>query len=99
MSDRPGSQDGQPPSPNGPSGSNGHGQGPKELDRLPPPACPPGAWSLGHRARRPLETRAQSGEGEADAGAGEGVPDDAFISPDEPIVRSTSRIAPGAFIS
>jgi hypothetical protein len=28
-----------------------------------------------------------------------GVPDDAFISPDEPIVRSGSRIAAGAFIS
>ena len=64
---------------------------PDEMDRLPPPAFPPGQ-SGGHVRRTPRPDSA------AAAGA-EGIPDDAFISPDEPIVRSASRIAPGAFIS
>jgi hypothetical protein len=69
-------------------GVNGAGQGPRDHDRLPPPAFPPG-----QRAR----TRPRAGRTEGTTG--EGVPDDAFISPDEPIVRSGSRIAAGAFIS
>jgi hypothetical protein len=99
MSDhRPGSSpDGQSPPADGPSGANGHGHGPRELDRLPPPAFPPGARTLGHRVRRSAEIRGLQPEPQPESG--EGVPDDAFISPDDPIVRSGSRIAPGAFIS
>lgn len=90
-------QDDSPSSPEGHPGPNGSGKGPRELDRLPPPAFPPGVRSLGHRARRPAQMAAGEGA-EGQAAESEGVPDDAFISPDEPIVRS-SRIAPGAFIS
>ena len=59
------------------------------MDRLPPPAFPPGARST-HRRNVRLN---EGGEAEA------GVPDEAFISPDEPIVRTGTRIASDAFIS
>jgi hypothetical protein len=84
-------QDGPRPSPKRPQNANGAGQGPRELDRLPPPAFPPGQRMSGRMRPRAESRRAE--------GSGEGVPDDAFISPDEPIVRSGSRIAAGAFIS
>ena len=95
--DRQGSfQDGQRPAPRAPQGGNGAGPGPRELDRLPPPAFPPGRGAQPARVRRSAAARRTEGEG----GEGEGgVPDEAFISPDEPIVRSGTRIAPGAFIS
>lgn len=87
--DRPGSfPEGEGPGP------NGHGRPPRELDRLPPPAFPPDARGAGRRVPRPTELRAAEPEEEGEAG----VPDDAFISPDEPIVRE-SRIAHDAFIS
>jgi hypothetical protein len=95
--DRPGSfQDGSAPPPAGHPGPNGSGPRPRELDRLPPPAFPPGLrGSAGHRSRRAVEARSGEGEGQPEGG----VPDDAFISPDEPIVRTGSRIVDGAFIS
>ncbi|MSR36480.1 MAG: hypothetical protein EXR95_07550 [Gemmatimonadetes bacterium] len=90
-------QDGQRTRPES-QGSNGAGTGPRELDRLPPPAFPPGQRGAPPvRARRPADARLTGSEGAG--GEEEGVPDDAFISPDEPIVRSGSRIAAGAFIS
>jgi len=86
--DRQGSpQDGQNPSSRPFQGANGAGRNPRAHDPMPPPAFPPG--QLG-----PLRPRFRGR-----SGAGDGVPDDAFISPDEPIERSGSRIAPGAFIS
>ena len=84
-------QDGQQPLPRPQQGLNGPGGG--ELDQLPPPAFPPG-FQGGHSRRNHRAANLQaSSEGEG------GVPDEAFISPDEPIVRTGSRIAPGAFIS
>jgi hypothetical protein len=86
--DKGGLQDGQRPSQR-PQSANGAGPGSGDRDRLPPPAFPPG-----HRMQaRPRHRAERSG------GGAEGVPDDAFISPDEPITRSGSRIAAGAFIS
>jgi hypothetical protein len=82
-------QDGPRPAPKRPQNANGAGQGSRELDRLPPPAFPPGQ-------RMPARVRPRA---DARRAEGEGVPDEAFISPDEPIVRSGSRIAAGAFIS
>ncbi|MDA1221198.1 MAG: hypothetical protein O3B85_04175, partial [Planctomycetota bacterium] len=65
------------------------GDGGGEFDRLPPPALPPGQRaSHSRRNHRPVQ--------EASV---QGVPDEAFISPDEPIERSGFRIAEGAFIS
>ena len=86
-------EDGHPP-PKAPTGANGAGPGPRELDPLPPPAFPPGMVGRPSRMRRAVEARRSEG-GDAEGG----VPDDAFISPDEPIERTGSRIAPGAFIS
>jgi hypothetical protein len=88
-----GFQDGPRPSPQNPQNPNGAGPGPKGSDRLPPPAFPPGQ-RVQARPRR-----VEAGRAEGSGEEGEGVPDDAFISPDEPIVRDGSRIAPGAFIS
>jgi len=72
-----------------------------ELDRLPPPAFPPG--ERGAKYRRILRTPLGEPPGpaqQAGSEAGEaGVPDEAFISPEEPIVREGSRTAPDAFIS
>ena len=71
-----------------------------ELDRLPPPAFPPG--ERGTKYHRSLRTPVGEPGPAQPVGseAGEaGVPDEAFISPDEPIVRAGSRIAPDAFIS
>ena len=70
---------------------NGKGGDRPELDRLPPPAFPPGQRSA-HRRNVRLSDAGQ-------AGGEEGVPDDAFISPDDPIVRTGTRIASDAFIS
>jgi hypothetical protein len=58
--------------------------------RLPPPAFPPG---------QRVQARANHRAGAGKAEGGEAVPDDAFISPDEPIVRTGSRFASDAFIS
>lgn len=91
----------------GPS-RDGDGRG-HELDRLPPPAFPPGHRVLGrtnHRPAPPAPPSPTAGSGEAasaevgapGADAGD-VPADAFISPDEPFVRAGSRFAPDAFIS
>lgn len=77
MDDRPSRTDGTPPSsPKGP-----------ELDRLPPPAFPPGA----RRAWVPRATRERT--------AGGGLPAGALISPDEPIRRIGDDFPEGAFIS
>ena len=65
-------------------------KGGDELNRLPPPAFPP------HQHIQPRRNHRRSAE---DTETGGGVPDDAFISPDEPIVRSGLRIAKDAFIS
>src|SRR5688500_8585670 len=92
--DRDGSfPDGQRPSPKAPLVGNGAGSSPRELDRLPPPAFPPGRGAQPARSRRLARMEAAGAESEG------GVPDEAFISPDEPIVRSGTRIAAGAFIS
>lgn len=92
--DRPGSFPEEPSPKPGQPGPNGHGRPPRELDRLPPPAFPPDARAAARRVPRPTELQASEPEAEDEAG----VPDDAFISPDEPIVRE-SRIAHDAFIS
>ena len=92
------SKDGQAPPP--PVGGNGALGEQPELDRLPPPAFPPG--ERGTHSRRRLRTPAE-GNSPAQSGGREagdaGVPDEAFISPDEPIERTGSRIAADAFIS
>ena len=93
------SNEGQIPPPS-PYGGNGDLGDRPELDRLPPPAFPPG--ERGARYRRSLRTPVGEPGPAHPVGseAGEaGVPDEAFISPDEPIVRAGSRIAPDAFIS
>ena len=59
-------------------------------NRLPPPAFPPG-----QRVQARTNHRSAAGG----TGAEGAVPDDAFISPDEPIVRTGSRFAADAFIS
>jgi len=99
-------QDGQRPA----SSRDGVGGTPREggeLDRLPPPAFPPGQRASHRRSGRRASEGSDSHRGVSIGNAsrpqearGEGgVPDDAFISPDEPIVRGGSHIAPGAFIS
>ena len=65
-------------------------KGGDELNRLPPPAFPP------HQHIQPRRNHRRSAEATETGG---GVPDDAFISPDEPIVRSGFRFAQEAFIS
>ena len=82
-----------------PQGGNGALGDRPELDRLPPPAFPPD--ERGAKYSRSLRTPlVEPGPAQrAGSEAGEpGVPDEAFISPDEPIVREGSRIAPDAFI-
>ena len=76
--------DGRPP-----VSGNGAGSDRSGMDRLPPPAFPPGSRST---HRRSVQLNEPGGE-EA------GVPDEAFISPDEPIVRTGTRMASDAFIS
>ena len=56
--------------------------GDDELDRLPPPAFPPGARAK--NVRKNHRPAANQGDNEADV-----FPDDAFISPDDPIVRDS----------
>ena len=72
----------------GPPAAPGSGRRPADaadLGRLPPPAFPPGSRRIARRAaERP--------------GAGEGVPEDAFISPDEPMERE-GGIPDDAFIT
>lgn len=84
--------DDRPDSP--PAGSNGRGHA-SDLDRLPPPAFPPGVRSTHRRNVRAPDSGAGSSPGLTD----DGVPEEAFISPDEPIVRSGTRMAADAFIS
>jgi hypothetical protein len=67
------------------------GRGGDAAGRLPPPAFPPGQRAQPRANHRPPAPRPDEPEGD--------VPDDAFISPDEPIVRTGSRIADGAFIA
>jgi hypothetical protein len=71
-----------------------------ELDPLPPPAFPPSERGAKYRRalRIPLVEPGPAQPVGTDAGE-VGVPDEAFISPDDPIVRAGSRIAPDAFIS
>ena len=93
------SNEGQTPPPLPHGGNGALGDGP-ELDRLPPPAFPPG--ERGAKYRRSLRTPLGEPGPAQSVGSkvGEsGVPDEAFISPDEPIVREGSRIAPDAFIT
>jgi hypothetical protein len=72
-------------------GSPQDGQAPKAGgNRLPPPAFPPGQRIQPRANHRPAAPSPDEPAGE--------VPDDAFISPDEPITRTGSRIADGAFI-
>lgn len=79
-----------------PSGPSRNGPGP-EMDRLPPPAFPPGS----RRASAPRKRVDVAGAEESpdDAGEGEELPDDAFISPDEPIRKEARGIPDDAFIS
>jgi hypothetical protein len=69
------------------AGNAGGRRGP-ELDRLPPPVFPPGT-------RRTHARRADAGS----TTGGEGFPDGALISPDEPIRRIGEGFPEGAFIS
>lgn len=62
-----------------------------ELDRLPPPAFPPGS-----SRRPPAPARNRS---TASVGRGDGFPEGAFISPDEPIRRIDGGFPEGALIS
>lgn len=64
-----------------------------ELDRLPPPAFPPGSDRRRTSSPRASVPRDESGEGD------EGVPFDAFISPDDPIRKEARGIPDDAFIS
>ncbi len=78
----------------GPSGPSRNGPGP-EMDRLPPPAFPPGS-------RRTSVPRSPGRTDGGEAGAeedGETVPDEAFIQPDEPIRKEARGIPDDAFIS
>jgi hypothetical protein len=59
--------------------------------RLPPPAFPPGQRAQARANHRAPRTGADEAEGE--------VPEDAFISPDEPIFRTGTRIADDAIIA
>ncbi len=81
------------------------GSGP-ELDRLPPPAFPPGSRRRApgrggpEAADTPVAAEADAGPAPVATDDGDGaIPNDAFISPDEPIVRASSRIEEDAFIS
>ena len=82
-----------------PQGGNGALGDRPELDRLPPPAFPPDERGAKYRRslRTPLGEPGPAQRVGPDSGE-PGVPDEAFISPDEPIVREGSRIAPDAFI-
>ena len=92
-------KDGRAPPPSPLSGNGAPGDRP-ELDRLPPPAFPPGQRGVKPRRnlRTPVSEPGPEGGGVA-RGGDSGVPDEAFISPDDPIERKGSRIAPDAFIS
>lgn len=74
--------------------SRGAAEEAPELDRLPPPAFPPGSRRL-PLAREP---RPRTVEGAGDGGEAAAIPDEAFIAPDEPIVR-TADLDGAAFIS
>jgi len=77
----------------GPHGGDGAGP---EMDRLPPPAFPPGyRRSAAARSRVSL---GEPGEGEPDE-EDEELPGGAFISPDEPIRKEARGIPDDAFIS
>lgn len=95
------SEDGlQPPA----SRSEGDGDRAPGLDRLPPPAFPPGdrrsdahRRAVAHSVRFMAAGKGGAGT-ESGSPAGESVPEDAFIDPDEPVVRAGTRIAEDAFI-
>ena len=94
------SDEGQASTPPLPHGGNGAQGDRPELDQLPPPAFPPG--ERGAKYSRTIRTPLGEPDPAQRGGAGTGkpgVPEEAFISPDEPIVREGSRIAPDAFIS
>ena len=69
------------------------GPGP-ELDRLPPPAFPPGSRRSSMGSGR---TTVEPGTGDDDDRSD--IPDDAFISPDDPIRKEGRGIPDDAFIS
>ncbi|MBW3534823.1 MAG: hypothetical protein KY453_06320 [Gemmatimonadetes bacterium] len=80
---------------------------PAELDRLPPPAFPPGSRRIAPRRSDRAVPARENGEGiPSDAfispddpfSAAQDVPEDAFIEPDEPIVRDDG-VGREAFIS
>jgi hypothetical protein len=65
------------------------GEAPPGGRRLPPPAFTPGQYAQTRADHRSPTTGPGEAEGE--------VPDDAFISPDEPILRTDYHIADDAF--
>lgn len=80
---------GKPPSSDGDEPVDG---GAEELSDLPPPAFPPGS-------RRHATVRAWARERHPPEPGGEGGFEDAFISPDEPIIRKDPSFPDDAFIS
>ncbi len=64
---------------------------PRKLDRLPPPAFPPGA-------RRTAPTRSPP-DGDGETSLAEQLPEGALISPDEPVRRVSGKVPEDAFIS
>lgn len=66
-----------------------------ELDRLPPPAFPPGS-RRSSASTRSLRIEGEESEGDDDPSD---IPEDAFISPDDPIRKRGRGIPDDAFIS
>src|SRR5690606_4861032 len=78
-------------------GSRAAGGSGTEPFPLPPPAFPPGLRVPARSNHRHAPGPVGDAGGE-EAGAAEGdVPPDAFISPDEPFVRTESHFEPDAF--
>ena len=91
-SERPTARDDGAERPKSSAPEGGPGPGP-ELDRLPPPAFPPGSRrSSVHEARVAVDEE-EVEEGDDD------FPRDAFISPDDPIRREGRGVPDDAFIS
>lgn len=67
-----------------------------EMDRLPPPAFPPASGEARRRRVRPTRGSAVRPD---ESGEDEGVPFDAFISPDDPIRRKARGVPDDAYIS
>lgn len=78
--------------PSGPSSDDGLGP---ELDRLPPPAFPPGS----RRSSVPRPRSTPDAESPAAGGDESDLPDEALISPDDPIRKEGRGIPDDAFIS